>query len=101
MVQGWVWRLSRIRRNLEARIRSLQEDRKVPSFEVRKYKKMEGRNFECQILEHMTELMMTARSNNWEELSKASKYIGKYVLVGKIIYRKSKLNEGNKLNLKT
>ena len=39
--------------------------------------------------------------DSWEELSKASKYIGKYVRVGKIIYRKSKLNEGNKLNLKT
>jgi len=44
---------------------------------------------------------MTTRTNSWEELSKSSKYTGKYVLVGKIIYRKSKLNEGNKLNLKT
>ena len=54
-------------------------------------------------MEHITEigLRMTARSNNWEELSKASKYIGKYVLVGKITYGRSKLNEGNKLNLKT
>jgi len=51
-------------------------------------------------LEHITEigLQMTARSNNWEEQSKASKYIGKYVLVRKIICRKSKLNDGNKLN---
>ena len=40
-------------------------------------------------------------ADDWEELSKASKYIGKYVLVGMIIYRKSKLNEGNELNLKT
>ena len=46
-------------------------------------------------------LRMTARSNNWEEPSKSSNYIGKYVLVGKIIYRKSKLDEGNTLNLKT
>ena len=44
---------------------------------------------------------MTARSNNWEEPSKTSKYTGQYVLVGKTIYGKSKLNEGNKLNLKT
>ena len=103
VVQGRAWQLSRIRRNLEARIRSLQKDRKVSNFEVWKYKKFEGRYFECQILEHITEigLQMTARSNNWEEQSKASKYIGKYVLVRKIICRKSKLNDGNKLNWKT
>lgn len=77
--------------------------RKVSSFEAWKYKKLEGSYFECQILEHTTEigLRMTARSNNWEELSKASKCIGKYVLVGNIIYRKSKLNEGNKLKFST
>jgi hypothetical protein len=44
---------------------------------------------------------MPARINNWEELGKASKYIGKYVLVGYVIYRTSKLNEDNKLKSKT
>jgi hypothetical protein len=75
----------------------------VSSFEVSKYKKLEGRYFERQILEHTTEigLRMTAGSNNCEELSKTSKHIGKYVLVGNIIYRNSKLNEGNKLKFKT